>query len=181
MDDLDALLGGAVDAGLTVEIAVDGQRRRLPAALGLTLYRIVQESLTNAARHAAGSRVSVSAALRAGRGRRRGRRRRRRGTGATHATAAAAAGCLGMRERVAVFGGTLEAGPLARRRFRGARPPPGPRGGAVIWVLVADDEALIRDSFRLLLEPEPGIDWSARPATAERRSRGPASCGPTSS
>jgi DNA-binding NarL/FixJ family response regulator len=29
----------------------------------------------------------------------------------------------------------------------------------VISVVVADDEALIRDSFRLLLEPEPGIDW----------------------
>ena len=29
----------------------------------------------------------------------------------------------------------------------------------MISVVVADDEALIRDSFRLLLEPEPGIDW----------------------
>ncbi|MGQ4819532.1 hypothetical protein ACQ1ZK_20910, partial [Enterococcus faecium] len=45
---------------LSVGLAVSGDPRPLPAGLGLTVYRIVQEVLTNAARHAAGSRVGVS-------------------------------------------------------------------------------------------------------------------------
>ncbi|MBA2444293.1 MAG: hypothetical protein H0V49_03055 [Nocardioidaceae bacterium] len=120
VDDLDTLLGGARASGLTVQITVEGERRRLPPAMGLTLYRIVQESLSNAASHAARSQVAVRLryereavdlsvrddggdtsgrpdldGLRSGRGQ----------------------GLLGMRERVAVFGGTLDAGPLADGGF----------------------------------------------------------------
>ena len=124
VDDLDLLLGGAADAGLTVEITTEGQRRRLPAALGLTLYRIVQEALSNAARHAAGSRVSVRvryepeavdlAII---------------DDGGDHAATSLSApdkgqwsegaglGLVGMRERVAAFGGMLEAGPHASGGF----------------------------------------------------------------
>ena len=118
VDDLGSLLGGAVDAGITVEITTEGQRRRLPAALGLTLYRIVQEALSNAARHAAGSRVSVLlryepeavdlAVVDDGGGQADpGPPTTDRG----HRGDGAGLGLVGMRERVAAFGGVLEAGP----------------------------------------------------------------------
>jgi signal transduction histidine kinase len=108
VEDVDTLVGTARTAGLAVGLAISGVPRRLPDGLALTVYRIVQESLTNAARHAAGSRVGVSlryepdavdvavvddGGVPTPDGRGGGR------------------GLLGMRERVAVFAGTLETGP----------------------------------------------------------------------
>ena len=108
VDDVDALVGTARTAGLSVDLAVSGTPRRLPAGLALTVYRIVQESLTNAARHAAGSRVGVSlryepdavdvAVVDHG-----GR--------PADAAPGGGRGLLGMRERIAVYAGTLETGP----------------------------------------------------------------------
>jgi signal transduction histidine kinase len=108
VEDVDTLVSSARDAGLSVGLAVSGTPRRLPAGLALTVYRIVQESLTNAARHAAGSRVGVSlryepdavdvAVVDEG-----GRARDDVPRGGR--------GLLGMRERVAAFAGTLETGP----------------------------------------------------------------------
>ena len=109
VDDVGDLVGSARTAGLDVGLAVSGTPRRLPDGLALTVYRIVQESLTNAARHAAGSRVGVSlryepdavdvAVVDDG------------GRPAEHA-AGGGRGLLGMRERVAVYAGTLETGPV---------------------------------------------------------------------
>lgn len=114
VDDVGDLVGSARSAGLSVGLAVSGAPRRLPAGLGLTVYRIVQEALTNAARHAAGARVRVSlryepdavdvAVVDDG-----GRETQRPGGGGH--------GLLGMRERVAVFAGTLDAGPSADGGF----------------------------------------------------------------
>jgi signal transduction histidine kinase len=110
VDDVDDLVGSARSAGLSVGLAVSGTPHRLPAGLGLTVYRIVQEALTNAARHAAGSRVGVSlryepeavevAVVDDG------------GREVEHAPAGGGRGLLGMRERVAVYAGTLDAGPV---------------------------------------------------------------------
>jgi signal transduction histidine kinase len=107
VEDVDALVGSARTAGLAVGLAVSGNPRHLPDGLALTVYRIVQESLTNAARHAAGSRVGVSlryepdaidvAVVDDG--------------GRETDEARGGRGLLGMRERVAVFAGTLETGP----------------------------------------------------------------------
>ncbi|MCZ2860867.1 sensor histidine kinase [Blastococcus sp. VKM Ac-2987] len=56
---LDALVRGVRQAGLPVELEFRGERRKLPAAVELTVYRIVQEALTNVIRHARASRAAV--------------------------------------------------------------------------------------------------------------------------
>ena len=107
---LDALLEQSRKAGLPVEVAIEGKRRMLPPGVDLTAYRIVQESLTNALKHAGPACAQVT--IRYGRevldleitddG-----RRTRNGEGTGH-------GLVGMRERVALYGGEFEAGPRRR-------------------------------------------------------------------
>ena len=58
-----------------------------------------------------------------------------------------------MRERVAILGGQLRTGPQARGRLPGIRAP-----AAVISVLVADDQRLVRSGFRMILRGDPDID-----------------------
>ncbi|WP_214405913.1 sensor histidine kinase [Pseudonocardia lacus] len=101
--------------GLRVEVRTDGVDD-LPEAVGLTVYRIVQEALTNVVKHAdAGCcRVTVRAAeggvrievVDDGRAPRSSARR------------PAGQGLIGMQERVAVYGGTLSAGPRPEGGFR---------------------------------------------------------------
>jgi signal transduction histidine kinase len=112
---VDALTARARDAGLPVELRVEGDPPALPAGVDVAAYRIVQEALANAAKHAGPATASVVIRY----DRRavevevaddgRGGARRRRGGG--H-------GLIGMRERVALYGGTLEAGRRASGGFR---------------------------------------------------------------
>jgi signal transduction histidine kinase len=100
----------AAAAELQVELSVTGAARPLPAAVDLTAYRIVQESLTNVIRHAEASEATVSIHYEPdavvveidddGRGSTNGA-----------PTAADGHGLAGMRERAAALGGRLEAGP----------------------------------------------------------------------
>jgi signal transduction histidine kinase len=104
---LDALLEQAGKAGLPVELEVEGARRTLPPGVDLTAYRIVQEALTNARKHGGAGRAQVT--IRYGREAldveiRNDRRRARVAKEAGH-------GLVGMRERVSLYGGELEAGP----------------------------------------------------------------------
>jgi signal transduction histidine kinase len=86
---------------------VTGQVRPLPAGLDVAAYRIVQEAVTNVLRHAAASRVdcTVDYGLAAV-----DLRVVNDGTARTE-TRAAGNGHIGMRERVALYGGTVEIGP----------------------------------------------------------------------
>ena len=59
LDDLDGLLESARNGGVTVTIGVTGTPRPLPEGVNLSAYRIVQEALSNAMRHAPGSAVQV--------------------------------------------------------------------------------------------------------------------------
>ena len=109
LDQLDALLKTAREAGLEVDVKITGEPRPLPAALGLTAYRIVQEAITNALRHAHASTLEVRVnyladALEL--------TIRDNGEGVSEEAVKASTGhgLIGMRERVAMFGGTLEAG-----------------------------------------------------------------------
>jgi signal transduction histidine kinase len=109
VDHIDVLVEQIERAGLPVALAVEGERVPLPAGVDLCAYRIVQEGLTNALKHAgpAHAEVVLRYAPRAldvevrddGRG-----APRVNGDGAGH-------GLIGMRERVALYGGRLEAGP----------------------------------------------------------------------
>ncbi|MGW4411410.1 sensor histidine kinase [Nonomuraea sp. NPDC004702] len=108
LDRLEELVANARNAGLTV--AVDRRRPigRLSPAVGLSAYRIVQESLSNAMRHAPGSSVTVEITADAG----TLRLRVANGPGRSPAAAPGAGqGLVGMRERAALLGGTLDAGP----------------------------------------------------------------------
>lgn len=67
-------------------------------------------------------------------------------------------GLAGMRERAVQCGGSMQAGPRSGRRVaRPRRPAPDP-GDAMIRVLIADDQAIVRGGFRVLLETEPDIE-----------------------
>lgn len=114
LDQLEALVAKVAGAGTDVTLTVTGRRRDLPAAVELNAYRIVQESLTNAMKHAAGSRVEVLVDY--------GRDRLRLlvrdfGDNASRAVGRAAApttpgsGLVGMRQRIVLLGGALTAAP----------------------------------------------------------------------
>ncbi|GGM61365.1 histidine kinase [Dactylosporangium sucinum] len=108
LDDLAGLVRDAREAGVEVTF-VPLPGAEVPPAVGLAAYRIVQEALSNARRHAAGAPVRI--ALTRDRGALRVRVHNRPGVaedggGAGH-------GLLGMRERAAAAGGSLTAGPVA--------------------------------------------------------------------
>jgi signal transduction histidine kinase len=118
---LDSLVLAAREAGLPVDLTVEGEPRPLPAGIDLSAYRIVQEALTNSLKHAGPARATVrvcygSRALEVqvwddGRGRNGRVADDGRLDGDGH-------GLIGMRERVALFGGALEVGPRPGGGFR---------------------------------------------------------------
>jgi signal transduction histidine kinase len=66
IDDLGRLVDQVSQAGVDVRVSVDPNLPALPGTVGTTVYRIVQEALTNAAKHAPRATVAVSAAARDG-------------------------------------------------------------------------------------------------------------------
>jgi signal transduction histidine kinase len=98
------LIDGARNAGLRVELHIEGEQPALSAGADLAAYRIVQEALTNVIKHASASRVDV--ALRYFPGSLElevtddGRGPSNNGKTAGH-------GLIGMRERAAMFGGSV--------------------------------------------------------------------------
>jgi signal transduction histidine kinase len=114
LDDLRWLAEETALAGLEVELRVDAPRPPLPPGIQLTVYRIVQEAVTNALKHAGASRASVSVVVEDGAAR---IAVVDDGRGAP-AQAGEGHGIAGMRERVAMHGGTFEAGSVAGGGFR---------------------------------------------------------------
>lgn len=105
LDALPVLADRAREAGLAVTVEHRGDPRPLPPDLGLTAYRVVQESLTNVVRHAGASRVWIRLDWCDDR---LGVEVRDDGRGP--GTPNGGHGIAGMRERVAAFGGALQAG-----------------------------------------------------------------------
>src|SRR5215216_1231436 len=117
--DLDSLLAEVSKAGLAVKLQVNGTRPPVPAGVDLSAYRIIQEALTNVVKHAGPARAQVvvgyhdqdvtvevtddgRAAV----------------TSGSDGQAGTGHGLIGMRERVAAFGGELEVGPRPGGGFR---------------------------------------------------------------
>ena len=122
LGDLDGLLESARSAGVTVTAGISGTPRPLPDGVDLSAYRIVQEALSNAMRHAPGAVVEVKlyygdAALVVA-----VRNDCPSGNGAAEAqdwapTEGGGHGIIGMRERATMLGGHLQAGPTEKGEF----------------------------------------------------------------
>ncbi|MGW4595507.1 sensor histidine kinase [Streptomyces sp. NPDC004457] len=118
-DDLGRLVDESRRAGLPTAFSVHGPRRPLPPTVGLTVFRIVQEGLTNARKYAGPASASVVLTYRAdgitvevrddGRG--------VPSQDARHEPVRSGYGLIGMRERVALHDGILEAGPRPEGGF----------------------------------------------------------------
>lgn len=114
LDDIERLATATADAGVLVEVSWTGERRRLPADIDLSAYRIVQEAVTNVVRHADTGHCRVAIDYGAeelsveilddGRGR----------TGTTES----GFGITGMQERVSLLHGRFSAGPRSDGGFR---------------------------------------------------------------
>jgi signal transduction histidine kinase len=114
LDHVDRLVEQTCEAGLPVELRVEGDATELPAGVDLTAYRLVQEGLTNALKHARATRAEVVVNY---------------GDGQIEVTVSddgtglgdgdgGGHGLVGMRERVSVYGGELDAGPRPGGGFR---------------------------------------------------------------
>ncbi|MFF8670004.1 sensor histidine kinase [Streptomyces sp. NPDC015242] len=108
LDDVPELVARARALGLEVTLAIEGPRQDVPAAVDRTVYRVVQESLTNVARHAGARTASVRIDCRADA---LAVRVDDDGGARPGAPPAPGLGLLGMRERVTALGGRLRAGP----------------------------------------------------------------------
>jgi signal transduction histidine kinase len=120
--DLTELVETVRDAGTPVELRMSGTERRLSPALELSIYRIVQEALTNVVKHAPGASAAVDLTVSAQDVRIEvaddGGPAGPWGRAAPPASQGTGHGILGMRERVGAFGGWLVAEPLTADGFR---------------------------------------------------------------
>ncbi|UVS78564.1 sensor histidine kinase [Actinokineospora sp. UTMC 2448] len=114
LDHVPELVRRARTTGLDATLTVEGRRDAVPAAVGRTAYRIVQESLTNIARHAAAATASVridhrpdTLVVRVDDD----------GRATPDAAPVPGVGLLGMRERVTALGGSLSAAPRSEGGF----------------------------------------------------------------
>src|SRR5690349_814775 len=120
LEHVDSLVEHYRESGLPVDLAIEGTERTLPPGLDLAAYRVVQEALTNALKHAPGAHASVEidygsdsldvSVSNTGAPPARGRKIPT-GAGGGH-------GLVGMRERAEIYGGRLEAGPSPSGGFR---------------------------------------------------------------
>ena len=114
LEHLDKLVEHARDSGLPVKLTVEGDSVQLPAGVDLTAYRLVQEGLTNALKHARAKNAEVLV---------------RYSNGFVELSVtddgtgdgggdSGGHGLVGMRERISVYGGDLEAGPRPEGGYR---------------------------------------------------------------
>ncbi len=112
LEQLGALVTQVREAGLDVDLRVEGERRAVPAGVDLSAFRIVQEALTNVLKHAGPARAAVTLRYRPGE-----IELEVVDDGAAARPAGRGHGLLGMRERAAVVGGRVETGPRDGRGY----------------------------------------------------------------
>ena len=137
----------------------------------LSAYRIVQEALTNVVKHAGRADTTVTLGYRADA---LELTITDSGDAALSASARAGSagghGLIGMRERAALFGGTLTAGPRGDRGFevRGLLPyGDGEQHMSKLRVVIADDQPMMRAGFKAVLEATGNIEVVAEAGTGE--------------
>ena len=113
LDGLDSLLGEIGRAGLPVELHVDGKRFPLPRGIDLSAYRIVQEGLTNALKHAHASDADVTVRYRPD----ELEIEVRDNGGGSSKSDGLGHGLVGVRERVKIYGGAMTAGTVPEGGF----------------------------------------------------------------
>ena len=119
LDGVEGLAQGLREAGVPVQVEVSGTRADVPPGVDLCAFRIVQEALTNVLRHAGPARAQVDVEYGPGAVTVRVTDDGRGAAAApTPPSAGGGHGLLGMRERVAVFGGELTTGPQVGGGFR---------------------------------------------------------------
>ena len=136
-------------SGVLVDLAVEGDAGGVPPGVQLAAYRIVQEALTNTLRHAHAHHATVHVRVRS-----EGLRVEVSDDGCARdgSSRNGGHGLIGMRERVAVYGGSLDAGPAPTGGFCVvASLPFGEGRDPMIRVAVVDDQALVRAGFAVLL------------------------------
>jgi DNA-binding NarL/FixJ family response regulator len=153
---VDKLVAQAREAGLPVDLEIEGEPVSLPADVDLTAYRLVQEGLTNAIKHASARHADV--------------RVRYEGDHVEIEVCDDGRGADGSHSAPSVGwtrpGGHARARVHLRRRARrgsarrGGVPAPSadPGGDVTLGVLIADDQALMRAGFRMILEAEPDLE-----------------------
>jgi signal transduction histidine kinase len=155
LSQLDALVDRARAAGLPVDVHVDGRLEALSPGLDLVAYRVVQEALTNAIKHAGLARARVNVAVATGCVELEVSDNGHGPTPVRDNTHEPGHGLVGMNERVRLYGGELHAGRRsdthgfevhARIPLDGIGPSPHP-----VTSPASDD--------RLRVAPEPGLRW----------------------
>ena len=169
------------------EVVVTGEPRELSVEAGQTLIRAAQEALTNARRHAVGGVLDVLLAYRQNVGEQNTVELQvtngpaARPANPTAAVTGSGMGLVGMRERAALLGGRVEAGPIVDGPLAGGwrvtmtlpinvRAVPRPAGRRnqrerapvtedepELRLIVADDQAAIREALAMMLDMTPGL------------------------
>ena len=111
LDRLEGLVAAVRGAGLAVDLRITDGQRPLPAGVELSAYRILQEALSNTLRHAPGARATAEVAYEPNHLRLRVHNGPSPVGGERPSPPRPGHGILGMRERAAMLGGTLAAGP----------------------------------------------------------------------
>ena len=175
--DLPALADEYMRAGLGIDLEVDDVMPALPIGVELSSYRIVQEALTNALKHAPGSPVHIRLAREGADVAievRNGAHPRRRSASSPADTAGRAA-----RASLAVRRST-RCRSDSRRRVRPGRDPAAGREPSMTSVVLADDQELLRGGLRALLKRAASRSL-AEAGMAAKRSRPPVCTDPTCS
>ncbi|MFG2431521.1 sensor histidine kinase [Streptomyces sp. NPDC048590] len=118
LDEVEALVAQSREAGMVVELSVEGERRPYAPVVEQTAYRVVQEALTNVHKHAAGARTRVRLAYRGAEVAMQVENGAADGAVADAGLPSGGNGLVGMRERVLGLGGVFVSGPTDAGGFR---------------------------------------------------------------